>query len=254
MSDPSVRPGAEAFRFDGGPDGVLLIHGFTGSPASLRPLGEWLASRGIEALGVRLPGHGTRVEDLRRTTWADWAAEAHRGLDLLLASCERVTVVAQSMGGALALHLAANRPVDVAGLALLNPYVRDPRLAIAPVARLFLRNVKGVGNDIRKPGQDEVAYDRMPVPAVAGMRRLLATTRRELPRVAAPLLVFRSAQDHAIPRGNPEFVMMHAGSPEKELIECPNSFHVISLDLDAEMVRERILAFIRGTAATAPPA
>lgn len=240
----SVVPGAEPFRFDGGPTGVLMIHGFTGSPASMRPIGEWLAGRGLAVLGPLLPGHGTRWQDLETTVWTDWAAEVDAGLSELLRMCERVFVVAQSMGGSLAIHLAATRGPDVAGLALLNPYVRDPRLAFLPFARFFVRTVKGVGNDINKPGGDEVCYERMPVRALASMRRLLLTADRELPEVIAPLLVFRSGTDHVIPKGNPERVVARAGSARKELVECPNSFHVVSLDHDAPMVSRSILDLI----------
>lgn len=241
-----LLPGAEPFRFDGGPTGVLMLHGFTGSPASMRPIGEWLAGQGLTVLGPLLPGHGTRWEDLAATGWADWAAEANSGLSDLARLCDRVVVVAQSMGAALAVHLAATRPGDVAGLALSNPYVRDRRLWPAPLVRLLLRTVKGVGNDVRKPGGDEVCYDRIPLPALVSLRELLRTADHELPQVKAPLLVFRSGEDHTIPRGNPERVMARAGSGRKKLVECPGSFHVITLDHDAEMVRGRILEFIEG--------
>lgn len=239
-----VVPGAEPFRLDGGATGVLMIHGFTGSPASMRPIGEWLAGRGLSVLGPRLPGHGTSWQDLETRVWTDWAAEVDAGLSLLLRTCERVVVVAQSMGGSLAIHVAATRGSDVAGLALMNPYIRDSRLALLPFARFFIRTVKGIGNDISKPGGDEVCYDRMPVRALASMRRLLLTADRELPEVTAPLLVFRSGADHVIPKGNPERVVQRAGSTRKELVECPSSFHVVSLDHDAPMVRRRILDLI----------
>ncbi len=174
------------------------------------------------------------------------AAEADAGLSDLAGRCDRVVVVAQSMGAALAIHLAATRPGDVAGLALSNPYVRDRRLWPAPLVSLFLATVKRVGNDVRKPGRDEVCYDRIPLPALVSLRELLRTADRELPHVTAPLLVFRSGEDHTIPKGNPKRVVVRAGSGRKELVECPGSFHVITLDHDEEMVRDRILEFIEG--------
>ena len=73
---PEVRPGAEPFAYDAGPVGILLLHGFTGSPASTRPVGAWLADHGVSSVGPRLPGHGTSWQDLERTTWQDWAREA----------------------------------------------------------------------------------------------------------------------------------------------------------------------------------
>ncbi len=126
MSAPRVRRGCESFRFDGGPTGVLMVHGFTGSPASMRPIGEWLASQGLAVEGIRLPGHGTDLDDLRIRRWSEWVDEAARGLDALRASSGTVVVFAQSMGGCVALALAASRPHDVDGLALANPYLFDP--------------------------------------------------------------------------------------------------------------------------------
>ncbi len=245
MSEPAVSPGAEPFRSDGGPTGVLMLHGFTGSPASMRPIGEWLAGSGLTVLAPRLPGHGTSTEDLSRRHWSEWVGEANAGLTALAGRCDRVVVFAQSMGGAVAVRLAAARPADVAGLAFTNPYVWDRRLFVAPVARYFVRSVRGVASDIRKPGQSEGGYDRIPVSAIATMRELLRAADRDLPLVMAPLLVFRSDEDHAIPRGNAERVLARVGSARKEFVRCPNSYHVITLDHDAEMVRERVLAFVR---------
>ncbi|MCI0633794.1 MAG: alpha/beta fold hydrolase [Actinobacteria bacterium] len=245
MSAPWVRPGCEPFRFDGGPTGVLMVHGFTGSPASMRPIGEWLASQGLSVEGIRLPGHGTELDDLRVRRWTEWVDEAACGLDALRARAGTVVVFAQSMGGCVALALAASRPHDVDGLALANPYVFDTRLLALPIGRRFLRSVKGIANDISKPGQDELAYTRMPVPAIAEMAAMMKMVREALPEIRAPLVVFRSGTDHVIPRSNAVRVLDRIGSDRKVLVPCPNSFHVVTLDHDAPLVRERILAFAR---------
>lgn len=245
MSGPPILPGAEPFRLGAGPTGVLMIHGFTGSPSSMRPLGEWLAAQGLSALGVRLPGHGTSPADLAASRWTDWVDEADARLTEAVAGHERVVVFAQSMGAAVAVVLAARRPNDVAGLALSNPYVHDRRMMLVPVGRLFIPSVKGVGSDIKKPGAHEVAYDRIPSRALSSLRELLKAADRELPRVTAPLIVFRSGEDHVIPRGNARRLLDRVGSMRRDLVPCPNSYHVISLDHDAAMVGERVLAFSR---------
>ncbi len=245
MSAPPVLPGCEPFRLDGDATGVLMIHGFTGSPSSMRPVGEWLAAQGVSVLGVRLPGHGTSVGDLAAAGWREWVGAADLGLTEIGARCDRVTIFAQSMGAALALILAARRPADLAGLALANPYVHDRRLLLVPVGRLFLSSIKGVGSDVSKDDVDEAAYDRIPVQALSSLREVLKEADSALPRVRAPLLVFRSAQDHVVPKTNTPRVLERAGSAQKEVVECPNSFHVISLDHDAPMVRERVLGFAR---------
>lgn len=243
MSSPTVREGAEAFSLGTGPAGVLMIHGFTGSPASMRPIGEWLASRGLSVEGVRLPGHGTDVEDLRSRRWAEWVDEASRGLDALRARARTVVAFAQSMGASVALLLASSRPSEVDGLALANPYVFDARLLVAPVGRLVLREVKGVANDIAMPGQDENADRRMPTPAILEMAALLRRARAALPSIRQPVIVFKSGTDHVIPHGNATKVLERVGSDRAELVPCPRSYHVVTLDHDAPLVRERVLAF-----------
>jgi carboxylesterase len=243
VSEPSVLPGCEAFAFEGGPVGIVMVHGFTGSPASMRPMGEWFAEQRLSVVGVRLPGHGTTVEDLRERSWTEWVDAAADALAAMRESCRTVVVLGQSMGGALAIHLAATDPGALDGLVLCSPYVFDVRLMALPVGRLLLKQVKGVGNDIAKPGQDERAYDVLPVEGIVTMFRLLMHARAELPRVRAPALVFEPGKDHTIPRSNPRKVHAALGSARKELIRCPRSFHVITLDHDAEMVRERVRDF-----------
>lgn len=245
MSAPHIQPGCEPFSFDGGPVGVLMVHGFTGSPASMRPVGKWLASQGLSVEGVRLPGHGTNIEDLRTRRWTGWVDEAARGLDVLRERCRTVVTFAQSMGGCVALALAAARPHDLDGLALANPYVFDARLLALPLVRRSLKNAKGVVNDIAKAGQDEIGYARMPVPAVVEMSAMMKMVRAALPQIRQPIVVFRSATDHVIPAPNAQKVLDRIGSERKELVDCPNSYHVVTLDHDAPLVRERVLAFAR---------
>lgn len=242
----ALVPGAEPFDFGGGDDGVLMLHGFSGSPASLRPMGGWFADQGLSVLGVRLPGHGTNLEDFAERRWPEWYAAAETALDDLRGRCSRILVVAQSFGAALAVHLAAEHPDNVDGLALLSPYLFDPRLLIVPVARLLKRRAKAVGDDIAKPGVTELAYPEVPVPAIVTMTAFLKIARRDLGRVRAPTLVFAPAHDHTIPRSNPRRVLEALGSSSKALVACPSSYHVISLDHDAPMVQERILAFLKG--------
>jgi len=245
VSEPPVRPGCEPFAFEGGPIGTLMLHGFSGSPASMRPMGTWFAEQGLSVQIPRLPGHGTGVEDFKRRTSAEWVDEAAAALARLRERCRTVVVLGQSMGGALAIHLAAMAPGDVDGLVLCSPYVFDLRLIGLPVGKRLLKQVKGIGNDVAKPGQDELAYDVLPVEAISTMFRLLTFARADLPKVRTPALVFEPGQDHTIPRSNPRKVYEALGSQRKELIRCPRSYHLITLDHDAEMVRERVVGFAR---------
>jgi len=240
-----VIPGCEAFRFEGGDLGALVLHGFTGNPTSMRPVGEYLASHGMTVIGPRYPGHGTSIEDLRRTRWPDWVGEAERALDELRARCRDVVVVALSFGASVGVHLAATSPDRLRGLAFVNPHIRDKRLAFAKVGRLFMRTYKGVGNDIKKPGQNEEPYPRIPMPALASMAAFQKLVRRELPSVRLPVIVFHSPDDHVVPPDNARLLLDSIGSPEKELVILPNSYHVATLDYDAETILDRVLVFAR---------
>jgi len=235
----------------GGPAGALLLHGFTGSPASLRPLGEFLAASGVAVVCPLLPGHGTpHWIDLASATAHAWTQTADGGLDAL-AGCDPVAVVGLSMGAALAIELAARRPDRVHGVVLVNPYVRDPRLGGAGVVRLIVPSVKGIGNDIKKPGQDEIGNDRIPVRTLAQVHRLLRLTAEALPRIEAPLLLMASTEDHTVGDKNPPVVMQRIGSRQKELVPLTNSYHVATLDYDADVINQRTLAFIRSLPARA---
>jgi carboxylesterase len=245
VTQPPVRPGCDPFSFPGGSIGVLMVHGFTGSPASMRPIGEGLAEQGLSVEGVRLPGHGTDVEDLRSRRWTEWVDAATAGFDALRERCRTIVTFGQSMGASVVLSLAASRPQEVDGIALTNPYVFDRRLLAVPIGSRFLKVVKGVANDIAKPGVDEHGDTVMPVPAIAQMSAMMKHVRAALPQIRQPIMVFRSGTDHVVPRSNAEKVLARVGSERREMVLCPNSYHVVTLDHDAPLVQERVLAFAR---------
>ncbi len=239
----AVRPGCEPFSFDGGPVGILLLHGFTGNPASLRRIGEWLAARGHAVSCPLYPGHGRDWRDLGRHRWREWVAEAERALGELETACQGLVILALSFGSAIGLHLAARHPDAVKGIVLINPYLRDRRYwkAIPPVA--------GVGNDIRKPGEDELPAERIPVRALLELGTALRTLGRDFPNVLQPLLVFESTDDHVVPRGTVRWLMRRVGSERTEVVPLPNSYHVATLDHDAELIFERAHEFAESVGA-----
>ncbi|MBA3728452.1 MAG: alpha/beta fold hydrolase [Actinobacteria bacterium] len=243
-----VIPGADAFRFDAGPVGVLLLHGFTGSPASMRPLGERLAREGISSVGPRLPGHGTSWEDLEATTWSQWEGDADSTLLDLSSRCSAVIAVGLSAGAALALHLGVRQAQHLRGVVAINPQIRRPDLLLAPLIRPFRRTARGVGNDIRKPGQDEIAYDRVPLQAAGELRKLIRHAEKELPSLRLPLMVISSRVDHVVKPSNSRLVMRKAGSSVKELVRLESSYHVATLDHDSELISSRIALFVRSNA------
>lgn len=246
ISNPAVRPGAEPYAAGEGEHGVLLCHGFTGSPASLRPWAEHLAEQGYTVRLPRLPGHGTNWQELNATTWQQWYGEVDRALTELRASCRWTAVCGLSMGGALSLRLAENRSDEVGALVLVNPAVGLKRLdlKLLPLLRRLTPSLGGISNDIAKPGQDEVAYDRVPLHALAQQLELWQDVRFHLARVHAPLLYFRSGTDHVVDELSQRLILDGVSSAVREFVPLENSYHVATLDHDAELIFRRSAEFL----------
>lgn len=243
----SVLPGAEPFSHQGGPTGVLLCHGFTGSPQSLRPWAEYLADAGLTVSLPRLPGHGTTWQDMARTRWEDWYAEVDRALDELRATVDEMFVMGLSMGACLALRLAELRGQAISGLVLVNPSVtaESKLFLLAPVMKFVVPSLKGIGSDIHKPGVTEIAYDRTPVKAAATLPGLWRVTQRHLDKVKQPVLVYRSPSDHVVGPANLEILRRALPPGQLEVRQCPDSYHVATLDNDADAIFAGSLDFVR---------
>jgi carboxylesterase len=242
-----VMEGAEAFAQEGGPTGVLLCHGFTGSPQSLRPWADYLARAGLSVSLPRLPGHGTTWQELGRTRWEDWYAEADRAFDELQGRCDEIFVMGLSMGGCLALRLAGLRGDAVRGVVVVNPSVTaDTRLfLLAPVLRLVVRSLKGIASDIKKQDAREAGYDRVPVKAAATLPGLWRVTQRQLHDLTQPILAYRSVTDHVVGPASVELLRRELPAGHLEVRELANSYHVATLDNDAEAIFAGSLEFVR---------
>lgn len=241
-----MLPGAEGFSHAGAAVGVLLCHGFTGTPQSL---GSWpadLAAAGYSVELPLLPGHGTTWQDMNRSTWQDWYGTVDAAFAGLRARCSTVFVGGLSMGGALALRLAIEHGPDVAGLVVVNPAVKleDPRLRLLPVIRRVLSSLPGIASDIKKPGITELAYDRTPLNALSSMIALYADVVPRLSSVAQPLLLLRSATDHVVPASSSRLILDSVASDDVAEIVLEDSYHVATLDNDAERIVKESLAFI----------
>ncbi|TRV75908.1 alpha/beta fold hydrolase [Streptomyces sp. 130] len=241
-----VLPGAEPFRHEGGAVGVLLCHGFTGSPQSLRPWAEYLADRGLTVSLPLLPGHGTRWQDMRVTGWQDWYAEVDRELRGLLERCERVFVFGLSMGGALALRLAAKHGDAVSGLVLVNPANKVHSLAAhaLPVVRHLVPTTKGLAGDIALEGVAEVGYDRVPLHAAHSVRGFFRLVDGDLPQVTQPLLLLHSPRDHVVPPADSARILSRVSSTDVREVLLEQSYHVATLDHDAKRIFDESHAFI----------
>jgi carboxylesterase len=243
----SVMQGAEAFARQGGRTGVLLCHGFTGSPQSLRPWAEYLADAGLSVSLPRLPGHGTTWQEMARTRWEDWYAEVDRVFDELQARCDEMFVMGLSMGGCLALRLAELRGEAIRGLVLVNPSITaDTRLVLlAPVLKLVVPSLKGIASDVKKEDASEVGYDRVPVKAAATLPGLWRITQQHLKELTQPILAYRSATDHVVGPASMRMLQEAVPPGQLEVRELANSYHVATLDNDAEAIFKGSLEFVR---------
>jgi carboxylesterase len=248
-----LMPGAEPFAHDGGSVGALVLHGFTGSPRSVRPWGEALADAGLSVRLPRLPGHGSTWQDMSVTRWADWLDAAGSAFDELTARCSDVFVMGLSMGGTLSLRLAELRGDAVSGLVLVNPSVHSESKALLalPLLMRVQASTKAIGNDIKKPGQDEGSYDRVPLRALHSLTRGWADVRGGIASVHQPLLLFHSAEDHVVEPSNAAWVLTHVSSADVEERVLPDSYHVATLDNDAPTILSGSLDFVRRLAPAA---
>lgn len=248
---PDHSPFSSPFIGDGPRVGVALSHGFTGSPHGMR---DWAAAFAEEGYAVRmplLPGHGTSWQELARTRWQAWHAAFDQSYRELAAECDYVFAAGLSMGGTLALRIAATRPV--AGTILVNPglVIDDPRAPLVGILKLFLKTTPAIANDILKPGMDEGAYMRTPVAAAHELSRLYKDTIRLLPRITAPVRVFRSTVDHVISDASIAVLRRGLTHSSLELTRLENSYHVATLDNDAHVIFRESVEFIRKIVAAA---
>ena len=250
-----VLPGAEPFAADGSEVGVVLSHGFTGSPQSLRPWAEHLAAAGLTVRLPRLPGHGTRWQDLNDTRWPDWYGELERAFDDLRGRCRQVFGMGLSMGGTLVIRLSEQRPGEVAGLVLVNPSLgterKDVKYAL-PLLHRVVPSLAGIGSDIRKPGVTELAYERTPLRAMHSLSRLWPLVVADLGLVTAPVLLYRSRVDHVVEPLSGRLLRDGASSTEVTEVILEDSYHVATLDHDAPAIFAGSLDFVR--AHTSAPA
>ena len=226
--------------------GVLLVHGFTGSPASMRPWAEDLHARGYSVSLPQLPGHGTRWQDLQRTTYDDWYAEAEAAFLKLRADHEQVAVCGMSMGGMIGFDLAQQHGRDLAGLVVVNPAVNTTRkdVKLLPVLKHLVPAFPAIGNDIKKPGQEEHAYPRTPLKAAASMFKGMDRVRDRLADVTQPLLMLRSRVDHVLDPSSGRIIMSTVSSRDLEEVVLEDSYHVATLDNDAPLIFDRSASFI----------
>jgi carboxylesterase len=251
-------PPGGAFAHDGsgaqGQVGVLLCHGFTGSPQSLRAWAEHLAADGYTVRLPLLPGHGTRWQDANRTGFADWLATVTASLAELASRCRAVVVCGLSMGGTLALRLAQLHPDAISGIVLVNPSILSLRrdMKFLPVLKHVVPALRGIASDIADPAATEDGYDRTPLKALDSLRRAWRVARADLPSVRMPVLLLHSAVDHVVEPENAQVLLAEIGSDDVTEVVLHRSFHVATLDYDAPEIFARSAEFISRVTAESP--
>jgi carboxylesterase len=246
MSEIAIMAGAEPFSAKGDRRGILVIHGFTGCPQSMRPLGEAFAAAGFTVDVPRLPGHGTTVEDMANYRWNDWTVTVEAAYRDLAARTDGVVVAGLSMGGSLALWLAGQHP-EIKGLVLVNPAIEaddfapfaDRANAVLAAGQTFL---PGVAGDIADPNIKELGYDRAPAASLISLIEGLRETKPKLAQMTMPALLLHSPQDHVVPPGSTALLRQKLGGPVT-YVALEKSFHVATLDYDGPEINRRSVAF-----------
>lgn len=237
-----ILQGAEPFYFEGNQVGILVIHGFTGSTQSMRPLGEAYAKAGYSVCGPRLKGHGTHYEDMEMTSYHDWIASVEEGLQWLKQHCETIIVTGLSMGGTLTLYLAENHS-EIRAIIPINAAIEIPNMAV--VQSSDERYLDAIGSDIKNPDSKELAYEKTPIRSVREIVELMGVVKENLDKISCPALIFVSGEDHVVPPNNSQTIYDEISSEAKQLCQLDNSYHVATLDYDQSIIIEHTLKFIK---------
>jgi carboxylesterase len=237
---------AEPFSADGGPIGVVVSHGFTGVPASVRPWAEYLAEAGYSVRLPLLPGHGATWRETNRSRWPQWYETVEASYRELASRCEQVFAVGLSMGATLVTRLAEVHPDGVAGLVLVNPAYGTRRFdaKLAPFISWAVKSRPAIGGDIKKPGVEEPAGDRTPVVAFASLQKLWRVTLADLSSVRAPILMFRSRDDHVVDDLSGQLLKTGAVNTTVREVVLEDSYHVATMDNDAPRIFAGSVEFI----------
>jgi carboxylesterase len=239
-------PSADGFTLNGGKIGVLVIHGFTGSPATIKPWAEFLNHQGYTVIAPCLPGHGSTWQELNNTNWQDWFNKVEQSYLELKSKCDRVFIAGFSMGAALTLRLCQIRGSEIEGLIILNPSIHDRRLILklTPILKYLIPSVKKGPTDIAKPNPPKHSYGRTPLKALDSLRDLWRKVERDLYLIDLPLMVAYSINDHAVDPRNSQTIIDNVYSVDIREIIFEKSFHNVPLDYDAQMLNNESKIFI----------
>ncbi|MFZ5815596.1 MAG: alpha/beta hydrolase [Bacillota bacterium] len=238
------RRSAQPIYLERGPTACLVLHGFAGSPAEVRPVIDHLAAHGVTVSAPVLPGHGTSPEDLRQTRSRHWVRAAEAELAALQERFGRVHVVGFSMGGLIALYLAAHHQVASVTTLAAPVKLNDWRQILVPLAKYLIPYYE---SKIRNPeiaAQLEANYERMPTSAIHSLLRLARRVRRDLPRVTAPVQALQGERDRWIVPESAAHILEHISSPVKRMEILPGRSHFVALEQGRDEVCDRVLRWM----------
>lgn len=233
------------YLLEGNDEGCLVIHGFTGTPAELRLLGERLHSKGYTVYGVRLKGHGTNVEEMEKCTYKDWIDSALEGYNLLKKRCKKVHVIGHSMGSLLALYIAENFDVDSVS-ALAPPLFNKNKAAnFAFIIKYFMRYSEW---EPRERPEEEMkyllGYNKVPIKSVDEFNKLNKVVKKNLSKIEAPLLIVYSTNDETVDVKSADYLNNSAKSKLKRICKLEKSGHNITVECEREDCFKAVLEFL----------
>ena len=224
---------------------MLVLHGYTGNPQSMRPLAEAAAAAGYTVDLPLLPGHGTAIEDLLPTRWEDWSGGAEAAYEALAARCDKVVVTGLSMGGTLTCWLAERHP-EIAGIAVVNPLIDPPHAELRDGIRSLLDAgttvLDGIGSDIKKEGMTESAYAGTPLAPLLSLFDGADEVHAKLADIHCPTLILSSREDHVVEPISGDVLERSVGGGV-ERVHLENSYHVATLDNDATLLEQKVVGF-----------
>jgi carboxylesterase len=238
------------FFYSGGKTGILLIHGFTGTPSELRPMGDFLNQRGYTVSAPLLPGHGTSPEELQTTRWKDWVNSVETAfVELKQSGIEKLYVVGLSMGGLLALLLSIQQQSLISGVvSMCAPIkVRDFRANFVRLIHWFMPfSLRGEGKhpDVE---QHLIPYDRTPLKSVGELNRLIGFVRKRLKQIEIPTLIIQSRHDETIDPNSATIIFNSISSEDKTLTWYEKSSHIITVDRERKKLFQEVEQFIART-------
>ena len=233
----------QPFFHQGSEDGILLMHGFTGSAAHMRKIADALAQKGYTVSTINLPGHATTEADMAKSTWQEWLQAAKRATLDLKAQCKRVTVCGLSMGGVLALLVAEQMQIDACVPISAPMDVKNKLLGLAAIAAPLYPRVAWGGPGEYHKGLDKAydfGYSGFPTKKGGDLHHLIKLARKNLFNITCPVLVVQSENDETIWEGSADFILENIKSDKRQKLWLTGVPHVCTISPELPAIVEAI--------------